>query len=63
MTRALLDPPVFAALEDVGYTTRLLTADVVSVTLGGAECRNPATRAQRITSSSMRSKERRWPGS
>jgi hypothetical protein len=44
MTRALLDPPIFDALENVGYTTRLLTADVVSVTLGGADVTwNPGT--------------------
>jgi hypothetical protein len=37
MTRALLDPPIFDALEEIGYATRLLTADVVSVTIGGAD--------------------------
>jgi hypothetical protein len=37
VTRALMDPPVFDAMERAGYRTRLLTGDIVLVTLGGAD--------------------------
>ena len=37
VTRALLDPPIFSALEGAGYRTRLLTANVVLTSIGGAE--------------------------
>ena len=37
VARALLDPPLFAALEQVGYQTRALTGTVVHVPIGGAD--------------------------
>ena len=37
VARALMDAPVFAALEQAGYSTRALTSTIVHVPIGGAD--------------------------